>query len=187
MADAKHEGQELTTAGPSQLQTKDALLAQAKIVEQRKEEASTPTHEIKSNDGWKKQFDTWANASDEERCNIVYGMVILDGAKQKDITRFFNIKDADLKPFAHIVNAGVAALKLKVQRNQISLGLQREDMATLKFHLGKQFAEQVAEPSHEGVQSVDNAEVKVNINVLKPEDAALVGEQVGAAISKTLQ
>ena len=172
---------------PAQLQTKEAVAAQARVVEQRKEDAASPTHEPKPNDGWKKQFAIWANANEDERCNLIYGMVILDGAKQKDITRFFNIKEADLKPFAHIFNAGIAALKLKVQRNQISLGLQREDQAALKFHLGKQFAEQVAEPSHEGVQSVDNAEVKVQINVLKPEDAVTVGEQVGAALSKTLQ
>ena len=173
---------------PAKLQTKDSLIAQARVIEERKADAAKDQHEVKPNDGWKKQFALWADATHDEKCNIIFGMVFHDGAfNVKDITRFFNIKADELKPFNYIADAAKAALKLKIQRNQISLGLQREDVPNYKFFLGKQFAEQVNDPAHEGVNSVDNAEVKVQINVLKPEDAATVGEQVGAALSKTLQ
>jgi hypothetical protein len=188
MADAnKQDNDKPIAPRPAQHQSKDALVAQAKVIEKRKEDAANPTHDPEPNDGWKKQFATWANANEEERFNLVFGMVLTDGASVKDIARFFNVKPDELKPYRHIIDAGKVALKLKVQRNQISLGLQREDQPMFKFFLGKQFAEQVSEPQHEGVESVDNAEVRVQINVLKPEDAVTVGEQVGAALNKTLQ
>jgi hypothetical protein len=185
MADANED---TTNLHPSQVRTKEAVIQQAKVAEQRKADAATDEHELRPNSNWKKQFAIWANADHELKCDIVYGMVFHDGAYNvKDITRFFNIKADELKPFAHIVDAAKAALKLKIQRNQISLGLQREDNPSLKFNLQKQFAEQVNDPAHEGVASVDNSEVRVNIQVLKPEDAITVGEQVGAALNKTLQ
>jgi len=86
-----------------------------------------------------------------------------DGAIAKgmtDIARFFGVKKATLEPYAETFEMAKAALKLKIQRNQISLGLQREDNAQWKFNLQKQFAEQVSEPAHEGVETTEGQAMK---------------------------
>ena len=173
---------------PANLQSREAIKEQAKVIEQRKEDAASPQHQVIPNGSWRNQFALWQNADHDGRCDIVFGMVLHDGAiTERDLTRFFNISKDDLRPYRYIFEAGRAALKLKVQRNQISIGLQREDTPTWKFFLGKQFGEQVAEPAHEGVESVESADTKVTINVLKPEDATTVAEQVGTALNARLQ
>ena len=174
---------------PSRHQSPEAVAEQARVIEWRKEEAASPEHRVIPNGSWRTQFALWADADDEARKDIIFGMVLHDGAiTEKDITRFFGISKDDLKPYRQVYEAGRAALKLKVQRNQISLGLQREDSPIWKALLGKQFAEQTSEPVHDGVHDLsENTGVKVSINVVGKDDAVTVGEQVGAALSKTLQ
>lgn len=163
LAEKEKETQELfekaskKVRSSANLQSRESLLAGAKVIEARKADAAEPVHKITPNDAWKTQFDLWANADFEERCSIIYGMVFHDGAKgAKDITRFFNIKADELKPFQHIINAATVALKLKIQRNVISLGLTREDNPMLKFHLGKQYAEQTENPVHSDVEDLND-------------------------------
>jgi hypothetical protein len=150
---------------PAALISYETLEEQAKVIDERKKHALMDTHEVILNDGWKKQQALWSSADHETRCSIVYGMILHDGAiNVRDITRFFAIKTKDLEPYAVIMDMAKAALKLKIQRNQISIGLQREDSAPLKFNLQKQFAEQVNDPAHEGVESVQSGPPTVVFN-----------------------
>jgi hypothetical protein len=169
---------------PSHLVSKKTLEEQAKVIDERKKHALMDTHEIIVNDGWKRQEALWRDADFETRCSIIYGMVLHDGAiSTRDITRFFAIQSDDLKPFGKVYDMAKAALKLKIQRNQISIGLQREDSAPLKFNLQKQFAEQVNEPAHEGVDSVQSGPPTIIYNEVKAENEELRGELEAAVQS----
>lgn len=142
---------------PAKHQTKEELRAQAEVIAERKEDAASPAHKVKKNNSWREQFAVWENADFDERCDIVFGMTMHDGAiRIKDITRFFNIKADELTPFTHIFEAAKAALKLKIQRNVISLGLQREDSPIIKFNLTKQYAEQTDNPVHSDVEDLND-------------------------------
>lgn len=164
-ADKTSTEPEMVEKRPAKFISKETLQEQALVIDERKKHALMDTHEIILNRGWKHQFDLWANADTDTKRDIIYGMVMHDGAVNiRDITRFFNIKKEEINPFNEVFEAAKVALKLKIQRNQISLGLQREDMLNLKFMLGKQFAEQVAEPAHEGVSSVQSAPPQIVVN-----------------------
>jgi hypothetical protein len=169
---------------PSKLISKETLEEQAKVIDERKKHALMDTHEVIVNDGWKHQEALWRDADYNLRCSIIYGMVLHDGAiNVKDITRFFAITSKDLEPFAKVYDMAKAALKLKIQRNQISMGLQREDSAPLKFNLQKQFAEQVNDPAHEGVASIQSGPPTIVYNEVKAENADLRGELEAAVQS----
>lgn len=169
---------------PGRHVSKKTLEEQAKVIDERKKHALMDTHEVILNDGWKRQEALWRDADFELRCSIVYGMVIHDGAiNVKDITRFFAISADDLKPFAKVYDMAKAALKLKIQRNQISIGLQREDSAPMKFNLQKQFAEQVSEPAHEGVDSVQSGPPTIIYNEVKAANEELRNELEAAVQS----
>jgi hypothetical protein len=178
---------------PAKLISKKTLEEQAKVIDERKKHALMDTHEVILNDGWKRQEALWRDADHETRCSIIYGMVIHDGAiSSRDITRFFAIKSKELEPYAIVYDMAKAALKLKIQRNQISIGLQREDSAPLKFNLQKQFAEQVNDPAHEGVESVQSGPPTVVFNQtqggneeIKAELEAAVQTAIAIAGSKS--
>lgn len=152
-----------------------------------------PTHEVLVNEGWKTQKALWADADYDTRCSIVYGMVIHDGAiSTRDITRFFAIKPKELEPFNEVYEMARAALKLKIQRNQISIGLSHDGNPALKFNLQKQFAEQVNDPAHEGVSSVQSGPPTVVFNQtqganeeIKAELEAAVQTAIAIAGSKS--
>ena len=125
----------------------------------------------------RQQQQLWREADHDMRCSIIYGMVLHDGAiSVQDITRFFSITKKDLEPYGTVYDMARSALKLKIQRNQISIGLQREDSAPLKFNLQKQFAEQVTEPAHEGVASVPAGPPTIIYNEAKADNAELRSE-----------
>lgn len=166
---------------PSKLISRETLAEQALVIDERKKHALMDTHEIIPNNGWKVQFDLWRNADEDGKRDIVYGMVMHDGAIGRyDITRFFNIDKKELAPFVEVFEAAKIALKLKIQRNQISMGLQREDLVNMKFFLGKQFAEQVMEPAHEGVNSVQTSPPSIVFNEVKADHGELRAELEGA-------
>ena len=187
MADANRMSARLK---PANYISDEVIQIQGEVVNKRKKHALMDTHEIIPNDGWKKQFELWSNATEEERKDIIYGMVMHDGAiKPADISRFFGIDKKELTQFKLIYDAAIAALKLKIQRNQISIALQREDQSDMKFFLGKQFAEQVQNPAHEGVASVDTAPPSIVINEVKADNTGLRNEleaavQTAMAIAK---
>jgi hypothetical protein len=166
------------------------------VTEQRKEEAMSEDHVVKLHYGYKKQKELWLNADEETRHAIVFGMVIWDGAIKKgmaDIARFFAIKGDDLKElnekYAETFSMAAMALKLKIQRNVISLGLQREDAMNLKFNLLLQYSEQVLAPVHEGVESaVEDKSITINVINTKEElEASLDGSPILEAATRRLQ
>ena len=152
---------------------------QAQIMTERKTEALSPDHDVKPHYGYKKQKENWLKATEEMRHAYVYGMVMFDGAIAKganDIARFFGVQKKDLVPYLETFEMAKAALKLKIQRNTISLGLQREDMVVLKFNLLKQYAEQIADPAHEGVEPVQTTPPQIVINAAQGANDELRAE-----------
>ena len=147
----------------------------AKVQEDRQTDALSPHHVPKLNYGYKTQRDLWLNSNEEDRHALIYGMVFHDGAIAKgmtDISRFFGLAKDILMPYKETFEMAKAALKLKVQRNVLNLGLQREDQVALKFNLLLQYAEQVVNPAHEGKDSLDQSkEVAINLNVVRNESA----------------
>jgi hypothetical protein len=163
---------------PTRNLSADHKMKMAEVAEQRKDEALSEDHVIKLHYGYKKQKDLWINANEEDRHAIVFGMVLFDGAIKKgmaDIARFFAIKGDALKElqekYAETFEMAAMALKLKIQRNVISLGLQREDAMNLKFNLLLQYSEQVLSPVHEGVESMDEGK-EITINVISTKEQA---------------
>lgn len=72
--------------------------------------------------------------------------------KTTDIARLFSVKVSEIDKYIEVFSSAKMALKGKIQRNAISLGLQREDLLPLNFHLGLQYGEQTLNPAHEGVE-----------------------------------
>lgn len=152
-----------TTTKADKLKSKRFVEKMAKTQEIRVEEALDPNHIVQKHYGYEVQRDLWQNSDERDRHAIVYGMVLIDGAIGKamnDIARFFGLDKKDLVPYKDTFEMAKAALKLKIQRNQISIALQREDQPNFKFFLGKQFAEQVGEPAHEGVETTEGQAMK---------------------------
>jgi hypothetical protein len=146
--------------------------------EQRKTEALSEDHVVKLHYGFKNQKTLWINADDETRHAIVYGMVMWSGAVKKgmsDISRFFGIKGEAYKDlvakYSETFDMAKVALKLKIQQNTISLGLQREDLLQLKFNLLLQFGEQTLNPVHEGVEDRDDGKA-IEITVINSKEEA---------------
>jgi hypothetical protein len=156
---------------PSGHRSVEHLEALAAVQQERQEDALSPHHSPKPNFGFKYQPLIWNAASEEERHALVYGMVFYDGAIAKgmtDISRFFGLPKEKLQPYKETFEMAKVALKLKLQRNTINLGLQREDAIVLKFHLLKQYAEQVENPAHEGKESLDESKaVEIKLNVVR--------------------
>ena len=121
-----------------------------------KEEAMADALVIKQDSQWQDLRAYWLDADEDTRKNIVFGLGYNNGAKERDIARLFNIKKEDLKGYGDVLSQAVAALKMRVQSNQITIAFM-SDQPMLKFFLGKQFAEQVDNPAHDGVKSDDTA------------------------------
>lgn len=164
---------------PNEFVSKEHKARLGREVEERQTDALSDNHNVKPHYGFKTQKETWINANEEERHALVYGLVMHDGAIAKggsDITRFFGIAKKDFEPFKDTFEMAKVALKLKIQRNVLSLGLQREDQVNLKFNLLKQYAEQVNDPAHEGVESVQAAPPAIVINEIKGNNQELRDE-----------
>lgn len=153
---------------PSKAFDKNQLIAQADIKHQAKMDGVAPEFHIKTDDQWKALTTTWADADDEARNNIVFGLAYHNGAKARDIARLFRIKPVELKPYAEVLDQAIATLKLKIQGNQITSGFMN-DTPMMKFFLGKQFGEQVEQPAHQDVASIDEGQGAITISVVTKE------------------
>jgi hypothetical protein len=141
-------------------------------------------HTLIPNEGWKLQEKLWAEADDELRKSYLYGLVLNDGVTdttsgRKRLAAFFAIKPKDLEPYKPVMAMADAARVLKINRNQLAMSLLREDQPTLKFHMGKQFAYQVNDPVHEGVENADAAKSELTIKVIGNEPATPTTESTG--------
>ena len=155
----------VTQGKPSKAFTKEQLIELAEIKHKNKMDSMSDLV-IKKDDQYNKLTAIWADAQEEDRKSIIFGLVINNGASTRDIARLFAIKTEELKQYAVVMNQATAALKLKVQGNQLSVAFM-SDVPQLKFFLGKQFAEQVENPAHEGKESLDESkEHQININVV---------------------
>jgi hypothetical protein len=151
----------------------------------RKMEATDAAINVRRDDQWEKLHRDWESWDDDARKDAVFGLAYYSGFKVRDIARLFRVKSADLKQYAEIIDQGLVALKLKITSNQIAFGLLT-DQPVIKFHLGKQFAEQVDNPAHEGVSSVETAPPAIIINEVKGDNSELRAEldaQVQAAMA----
>jgi hypothetical protein len=159
---------------PSRLLSPELKLAIAEAVEERKADSIDPKHALKPSDGWKQQREIWNASTDDERRDYLYGMVLFDGipAETKKglnlIAKFFGIKVSALEPYMDVIEMGDAARVLKITRNQLQSFLIRDDVPMGKFFLGKQFAYQVNDPAHEGVEAVKD-DGNINITVIGGE------------------
>jgi hypothetical protein len=148
----------------------------AKQREVRKTEALSPEHKLKSNSAWKEQKKLWGKASDNQKKDWLYAMVLVDGvcAETKRgmqlIAKYFAINVKELKPFEEVIHMADAARVLKIQRNQLGGALGRDDQVNLKFFMGKQFGYQVNDPAHEGVETVEEGK-DITINVMTRENS----------------
>ena len=75
-----------------------------------------------------------------------------------------------------------AARVLKINRNQLAMSLLREDQPTLKFHMGKQFAYQVNDPVHEGVENADAGKSELTIKVIGNEPTSTAESTADSAL-----
>jgi hypothetical protein len=127
-----------------------------KVSVARKLDACDEGHTLRPSDAHRTQRSLWANATVEEREDMVCGMVIFDGlVKARDVWAFFGVTKQEFEPYLQTHALSCAALKAKVQRNQMSVFLTRDDQADGKYFLGRQFAGQVQNPAHEDTPSVD--------------------------------
>jgi transposase-like protein len=173
---------------PSHQKAPEHVKHLAAVAQVRQEEALNPDHVIKLHYGFETQKKLWNEASERDRNAIVYGMVLYDGAIAaggRDIARFFGIDKKELEPYKPTFEMAKVALKLKIQHNQISMGLQREDLPMLKFFLGKQFAEQVQEPAHEGVGDLRATPPQIIINTAEGANADVRAE-LDAAVTAAM-
>jgi hypothetical protein len=144
-----------------------------------------PQHELIPNDGWKEQKKLWDKASDARRKDYLYGMILHDGvcADTKRglalIAKFFCIKVKDLDPYQEVIDMADAARVMKINRNQLRTFIGRDDQPMGKFFIGKQYAYQVGEPKHEGVESIDDGN-DITIKVMTPENANVSQEDTSA-------
>jgi hypothetical protein len=141
-------------------------------------------HTLIPNEGWKVQEKLWAEADDELRKSYLYGLVLNDGVTdtssgRKRLAAFFAVKPKDLEPYKSVMAMADAARVLKINRNQLAMSLLREDQPTLKFHMGKQFAYQVNDPVHEGVENADAPKNELTIKVIGNEPAPTSIESAG--------
>jgi hypothetical protein len=174
------------TQQPKDQKPSEALTpAQVKIIAgekfQNRMEALEENLFIRPSDQWQRLRDYWINASDDARKDIVFGLAYNNGAKPLDIQRLFNIVKKDLDQYSDVLKQAQATLKLKIQSNQIKTAFI-SDQPILKFFLGKQFAEQVDQPAHEGVASQDTSGgMKINVY-----SKGVVRDEEGNTISKSL-
>ena len=120
---------------------------------------------IASNE-WRTTKEWWANATEDERQDQIYGLSFLNAAKPKQIAHYYSIKESDLKPYAEQWEMGNAARILKINGHQMRWGLST-NIPNAKFFLGLQFAGQVQNPMHEDVKSIEeNKEQSLTINVI---------------------
>jgi hypothetical protein len=141
-------------------------------------QAMNPRHVLIPNNSWKDQKKLWAKANDNQRKDYLYGMILHDGvcADTKRglalIAKFFAIKVKDLDDYQEVIEMADAARVLKVNRNQLRTFLGRDDQPMGKFFVGKQYAYQVGEPKHEGVESIDDGS-DITIKVMTPENSSV--------------
>lgn len=141
----------------------------------RKMEALDANIGIRHDDQWRTLHTSWEESDEETRKSTVFGLAYNSGFKARDMARLFRIKTSDLQEYKEIIDQGLAALKLKITSNQISYGLSTEQ-PIVKFHLGKQFAEQVDNPAHEGVDTVEASIPNIVINEVKHNNQELRAE-----------
>lgn len=158
---------DIKDAKPAKMISQDVARKQADLTNFRKKAAMAKGHVLEPNDSWKSQLKLWQEADDETRKNYLYGLIFSDGAGRiggKLICKFFGIKPKELEPYREVMDAAEAALALKIQKNQISIGMLREDSHDLKWFLGKQWAFQTQNPVHQDVED-NKAESGVNFNI----------------------
>jgi hypothetical protein len=175
MARTKEEAQATRKSSPANLLSKDHKMQMAERTEERKNEATSPEHVLKPYHGYDTHKNVWAVADDAQRKALVYGLVLFDGfVKMTDIARLFQVKASEVEKYGDLFHSAKMALKGKIQRNMLSLGLQREDLLALKFHLGLQYAEHTMNPVHDGVADTgENNKIQIEIITKdKPGDAA---------------
>jgi hypothetical protein len=156
------------TNGAPSGENEDAGMSRNAVVDKLKDigdarrlDAIKPEHELKSSDVWKEQQKLWKKACDTQRKSWLYAIVLFDGVATETkkglqlIAKYFNIHIKELEPYKDVINMADAARVLKINRNQLSASLGRDDQPNFKFFMGKQFAYQVSEPAHEGVESID--------------------------------
>jgi hypothetical protein len=154
---------------PSRSLSTEHLAKMTEVAAARKEEAVVPEHVLKPYYKYDSHRDQWSAADEHERKALIYGLVMFDGfMKMTDIARLFCVKISEIDRYNDLFNSAKMALKGKIQRNAISLGLQREDLLPLKFNLMLQYAEQTINPVHEGVED-SGAGKEITINVVSKE------------------
>lgn len=149
----------------------ETLAASAAAQDERKKAAIDPEHTLRPNSGWRKQKDLWKSATDDERRDYLYGMVLGDAVPTQSksgkalLAKFFSIKVDELAPYMDVIDMADSARVLKINRNLFANFLLRDDQAVGKFFIGTQFGYQVRDPAHEGVESIDDGK-DITIRVL---------------------
>ena len=162
--------------------TKDQQLALGEAAFSRKMEATDSNVIIRPDGQWKTLNEDWHYWSDDERRDVVFGLAYYSGFKARDMARLFRVKPAELKEYADIIDQGLVALKHKITSNQIAFGLMT-DQPVVKFHLGKQFGEQVDNPAHEGVETTVSGPPTIIVNEVKADNQELRQELESAVQS----
>ncbi len=164
--------QPVINEAPTRMLSTEHKKDMAAATEARKEDAMNPEHVLKLYYEYDTHKNAWAAADEHTRKAIIYGLVMFDGfTKMTDIARLFAVKINEITKFNDLFQSARMALKGKIQRNAINLGLQREDLLPLKFNLMLQYAEHTLNPVHEGVADTGADAKQVTIKVVTPEAA----------------
>lgn len=169
---------------PPPIYTKEQQIALGEHAFARKMEASDPNIIVRANCQWRHLTEQWRNWDADERRDVVFGLAYHAGFKARDIARMFRIKPAELNDYKDIMDQGLVALKHKIASNQITYGLMT-DQPVVKFHLGKQFAEQVDNPAHDGVDTVESKIPTIVIQETRAQNTELRAELEGAVQAAT--
>lgn len=161
---------------PSRVISGEAMEALAEGVDARKRAVADPGHTIKQNDSWKKQQSIWPNATEEERMNYLYEMVMWHGVVMQKanalqrIARFFNINVKELEPYMHILWMADEARCMKIDYNTFHTFLFSDRDTNGKFNLQNQFAYHTVSPAWEGAPaSADTKEITITVKTKETE------------------
>jgi hypothetical protein len=147
----------------SRAMSRQTVLAIAETNDARKGRAVEKSFVPLVNDGWKVQSRLWAEADDDTRRGYLYHMVLWSGVVMGSrkalghVAKYFGIKAAELDPYLDVMWMADTARVLKITESTFVGFLSNDRDTSGKFHIGKQYAYQVNDPAHEGVDSVQAA------------------------------
>lgn len=130
--------------------------------------AQNKPYEPKGASHWRNRLTDWEKQAFEVCEDIVYGMT-MDGASQRDIADYFNLKFDEFRvTFKHVLTMARADLAITIKKNQIKL-LKSNKMPQAQALIGRLFAGQSENEASTEVEPTADG-VSINVRVVRSDD-----------------